>query len=405
MVPGHGVCAESRRRSWKLRLRLPLGAIVLPLLAMLVSLQSGCRAEQNWPLWQHYRQHFLDSSGRVIDHSAGDRTTSEAQAYGMFFALVDNDRKSFDSMLQWTADNLAGGDLTARLPAWSWGKSESGEWKQIDTNSAADADLWLAYDCMEAGRLWHDERLSKLGAVLADRMTHSDIALVPSVGTVLIPGPQGFHPTPDTWVLNPSYMPPQIIARMHQQTPEGPWSSVQQDLHNVLTAGTPGGFAMDWIMADGTGLHPSSSPQVLAQGKPGTPAFGSYDAVRVYLWLGLADRDTPGVKEGLAALSGMAHYLTTATTPPLQVDGTGKVTDPNSPVGFSAAVYPYLVALGKKKEADGQMDRVDASLDPASGLYGRSAEYYDQNLVLFSTGWKEGRFRFDRDGRLKLKWK
>ena len=119
----------------------------------------------------------------------------------------------------------------------------------------------------------------------------------------------------------------------------------------------------------------------------------------------MADRDTAGVAESLAALAGMARYLSTATTPPLRVDSNGAVADSNSPVGFSAAVYPYLLAIGKQQEAKAQMDRVDASLDPASGLYGHGSEYYDQNLAMFATGWRDGRFRFDRNGRLKLKWR
>ena len=359
----HTCCAPVFRHR-----RAQLLALLLPLLAGLISFQAGCRAEQQWPLWQHYREHFLDGSGRVIDHGAGDKTTSEGQAYGMFFALVGNDRKSFDLMLRWTEDNLAGGDLTSRLPAWSWGKSADGQWKQLDTNSAADADLWLAYDCLEAGRLWKDDRLSKLGTVIADRMTHSDVALIPGVGTVLTPGPQGFHPSADRWLMNPSYMPPQVIARIRQQAPDGPWASVQQDLPVVLTQGASSGFAMDWLAGDAAGVHPSS-PDVLAQGKSGVPARGSYDAIRVYLWLGTADRETPGVAETIASMPGMALYLSGTTTPPLQVDSNGTVTDPNSPVGFSAAVYPYLLAVGKPREAKAQMDRVDASLDPASGLY------------------------------------
>lgn len=378
---------------------------LVPLAAGMISFQAGCRAEQQWPLWQHYRERFLDGSGRIIDHSAGDKTTSEGQAYGMFFALVVNDRKSFDQMLRWTEDNLAGGDLTARLPAWSWGKSPDGQWKQLDSNSAADADLWLAYDCLEAGRLWNDDRLSKLGAVLTDRMTHSDIVLIPGVGTVLIPGPQGFHPTPDRWLLNPSYMPPQLIARMHQQAPNGPWGTVQQDLPVVLTQGASAGFAMDWLAGDANGVHASTSPDMVAGGRSGGPAFGSYDAIRVYLWLGTADRQTPGVEESLAAMPAMAQYLSGAILPPLKVDSNGIVSDPNGPVGFSAAVYPYLLALGKRQQARAQMDRVDASLDAGSGLYGRDGSYYDQNLVLFATGWKDGWFRFDRNGRLKLKWR
>jgi endoglucanase len=388
------------RRRWS-----QLVAVLLPMLAGLMSFQTGCRAEQQWPLWQHYRDHFLDGSGRIIDHTDGDKTTSEGQAYGMFFALVVNDRRSFDRMVRWTEDNLAGGDLTARLPAWKWGKAEDGSWKQLDPNSAADADLWLVYDFLEAGRLWNDDRLTKLGTVLANRMAQSDVALIPGVGAVLVPGPTGFHTSSDKWVLNPSYVPPQLVARLRQQIPDGPWASVLEDLPVVLSQGAPSGFAMDWVVGDAGGVHPSPAPDVLAQGKPGMPAYGSYDAIRVYLWLGIADRNTQGVTESLQAMPGMARYLEVSPTPPARVDSQGSVVDPNSPVGFSAAVYPYLLAMGEPKKAKAQMDRVDASLDPATGLYGHNPAYYDQNLVLFAQGWKEGRFRFDRNGRLTLKWR
>jgi endoglucanase len=46
--------------------------------------------------------------------------------------------------------------------------------------------------------------------------------------------------------------------------------------------------------------------------------------------------------------------------------------------------------------------------DPGSGLYGSGPSdlrYYDQNLALFSTGWSEERYRFESDGRLRVKWK
>jgi endoglucanase len=51
------------------------------------------------------------------------------------------------------------------------------------------------------------------------------------------------------------------------------------------------------------------------------------------------------------------------------------------------------------------MDRLAATKDAASGLYGKTANYYDQNLALFANGWIEGRYRFDRDGKLRVKWK
>jgi endo-1,4-beta-D-glucanase Y len=372
----------------------------------LLSLQTGCKAEQPWPLWQTYRTRFIEPSGRVVDRStSGDgHTTSEGMAYGMFFALVVNDRPTFDKLLHWTEDNLAGGDLTARLPSWSWGKTPEGQWKVLDLNSASDADLWMAYDFLEAGRLWHDDRLAKLGQVMLDRIAHSEVMLAPGLGTVLLPGPSGFVPKPGLLILNPSYMPPQVLARLKDEQPTGPWGSIMGSLPGMLRGSSPAGFAMDWVTA-GTTIAASGTPAELATGKPGAVPVGSYDAIRVYLWLGMADKDTQGVSDSLGAVAGMGRYMEANIVPPLQVGADGKVINAEGTVGFSAAVIPFLMATGKKAQAKMQHNRLDASVDAASGLYGRANEYYDQNLALFATGFDEGRFRFDRTGRLKLKWK
>ena len=322
----------------------------------------------------------------------------------MFFALVVNDRASFDNILHWTEDNLAGGDLTAHLPAWKWGRTPAGEWKQIDANSAADADLWLAYDCLEAGRLWKDDRLTKLGTVLADRIAHSEVAVVPGLGTVLLPGAQGFHPDGASYLLNPSYSPPQVLARLRQEQPSGPWAAMAVSLPSLLASSAPAGFAMDWLQTGST-IRPSPSPDLLAGGKTDAPAVGSYDAIRVYLWLGMADAHTSGVRESLPAVQGMGRYLAANVLPPLQVRSDGSILQPDAPVGFSAAVMPFLELIGRTNESRTQADRLAAGLQADSGLYGRAGDYYDQNLALFATGWSEQRFHFDREGRLKVKWR
>jgi endoglucanase len=75
------------------------------------------------------------------------------------------------------------------------------------------------------------------------------------------------------------------------------------------------------------------------------------------------------------------------------------------PVGFSAALLPYLSAIGEKKLADAQSGRLRSAFDSTTGLYGRPSRYYDQNLALFALGWTERRFWFDSSGTLKTWWK
>ncbi|HDR9776712.1 TPA: cellulase, partial [Burkholderia cepacia ATCC 25416] len=75
---------------------------------------AGCGAA--WPRWDAFKRDFISADGRVIDvGSADSRTVSEGQAYGLFFALVANDRRMFDTILAWTENNLAQGDLSAHL--------------------------------------------------------------------------------------------------------------------------------------------------------------------------------------------------------------------------------------------------------------------------------------------------
>ena len=373
-------------------------------LASFLAPQIGCRAEQRWPLWDSYTRLMIDGQGRVVDHSAQDRTTSEGQAYGMFFSLVADDRTHFEKLLHWTETNLADGDLTVRLPAWSWGRNPDGAWKVIDPNPASDADLWMAYTLIEAGRLWHDSRYDKLGRVMASHIAQQEVVLVPGVGATLVGGPVGFHPSEQTWLLNPSYLPPSVLTYLATAIPGGPWREVRDSLEPMISGETGNGFAMDWVVA-GSGMHASPPPAKLATGSSDAVPVGSYDAIRVYLWLGLADAQTPGLESLLAATSGMASYIKTQGNPPLAVNARGVVLDRNAPVGFSAAVIPYLSAVGMKAQQKAQFDRLLASRDPVTGLYGSNAAYYDQNLALFATGWAEQRYRFDPEGKLVVRWR
>jgi endoglucanase len=161
---------------------------------------------------------------------------------------------------------------------------------------------------------------------------------------------------------------------------------------------------MDWVAAgDGT-LRPSVAPADSSSAHEAMPV-GSYDAIRVYLWLGIADRETPRLHALLGAVPGMAATLKGSVVPPLQVNASGNVLNPNGTIGFSAAVAPYLDALRMKPQAQAQMDRLVATKDATTGLYGRGAAYYDQSLALFALGWSNQQYRFERDGRLKVKWR
>ncbi len=364
--------------------------LIFAFLAILLT-GASCRAQDWHSLWKGYTARFMDSQVRVIDHDAGDRTTSEGQAYAMFFALVADDRSRFDGLLHWTETNLAAGDLSTHLPAWSWGKGANDKWGVLDSNSASDADVWMAYILLEAGKAWKEPRYTWLGTALAKRIAAEEVIDIPNLGTVLMPGARGFRHG-NVFRLNPSYLPLQVLTRLGHELPDGPWQRIAERVPTIVTGSAPTGFAADWVeFRSGNGWTPVPP--------------GSYDAIRVYLWAGMLDPATPGRDAILKALPGMTQYLHSNSVPPAKMKPDGNVVDPKGPIGFSAALLPYLSVLGDNNLENEQMSRVQSGLDSQTGLYGNPPKYYDQNLALFALGWKAHQFWFDSQGGLKTAWR
>jgi endoglucanase len=333
----------------------------------------------------------------------------------MFFALADNDRGAFDRLLGWTQDNLASGDLQTHLPSWSWGKSSTGEWKALDANSAADADVWMAYTLVEAGRLWNQPRYGNLGRRMMAQIAKSEVVDLPGFGPMLLPGPVGFQhdrvpvvksPNDRFWTLNPSYLPVFVFQRLASEDPSGPWGQIALGIPRLLRESAVHGYAMDWVdYVPGDGFYPAPAhPGPPTAGQEPEAAMGSYDAIRVYLWAGMMERGKFR-SDVLDAVPAMGAYLVDHDAPPEKISDQGIPLAQDGPVGFSAAVLPYLRAIPhQEKPGAKQTIRLSAQRDQASGLYGKDVAYYDQNLALFATGFLDGRFRFGANGELKVEW-
>lgn len=379
------------------RIGMPLLHALLLAAAMLAS-GSAMAASCAWPDWEHFKQNTVSADGRVIDASTPEQATvSEGQSYALFFALIANDRATFDRLLNWTQNNLAQGDLTKHLPAWQWGRHETkagdkATWGVLDSNAASDADIWIAYTLLEAGRLWHERSYTALGTVLARTIVAQETAVVPGLGRTVLPGPMGFHPQDDVWRLNPSYVPPQVMRRMASALPEQPeWKAMLDSSTRLVTDTAPHGYSPDWVLYQrGKGFGPDTA----------TKAESAYNAIRVYLWVGMLATDAPARSSMLDVFKPLADYVAAHGAPPERVDTqSGAVIGSNQGnAGFSAAVAPYLDALGRHDLAQAQVQR-------ARTLAGQSPlGYYSQVLTLFGLGYLDGLYRFDADGAVVPAW-
>lgn len=346
-------------------------------------------AECDWPAWRSWRDTLLRDGGRIVDVSdARQITTSEGQSYALFFALVANDRDAFKRLLTWTETRLAKGDLGSNLPAWLWGKQPDGGWGVLDGNSASDADLWIAYDLAEASRLWHEPRYTALSQLLAKRIMAGETADIPGLGLSLLPGAIGFAHDGE-WRLNPSYLPLPVLKRFAALQPASAWPDLAQASIRLVGESAAHGYSPDWVRyIAGKGFAPDGDSH----------ADGSYNAIRSYLWVGLAHADDPDRAALLKVFKPMATTTARRGTPPEHIDtATGTVGDNAGPTGFSAALEPFLRAAGEPAAADAQARRWQA-VPPAPDAY------YSQALSLFAHGALEGRYRFAPDGALIPAW-
>ena len=349
---------------------------------------------RDWPLWEAFYEHFVQADGRVVDRTADDRSTSEGQVYALFFAVVANQPERFATLLAWTANNLADGDLRKNLPAWLWGQRDDGSWGVIDDNPASDANLWLAHALLEAARLWDTPQYEELGRAVLANVVADEVVDLPGVGKMLLPAREGFAPEAGQWRLNPSYVPPFQFRRLASLDPDGPWSEILATQATMLSEVTPHGLAPDWVrFVEGQGFLPDEK----------TGAIGSYDAIRVYLWAGLSASMGEGAERWLRPVEGMVSHLYGNAAPPERVDTqTGEALREHEPPGFSAALLPYLAALSERKLLIQQKKRLEGAR--SGGLYGQTPAYYDHVLALFGKGRISGRFQFGRSGELLPRW-
>lgn len=346
---------------------------------------------QSWPLWEEFRHAHLTADGRVRELTDdGERTTSEGQAYALFFALVAQDRETFERILQWSDHNLGKDQRGNKMMAWLWLPDASGSDGQVqDANAATDADLWLAFSLLEAGRMWQTKAWSDWGETATATMVQTvGTEAYPEPGPVLKPGIWGFDEPPSHLRLNPSYTPPFLMERMFAHTP---WEAYRDSADKVLRLSLNAfGRAMDWV--DWT----------LTDGWTAGSGWGSYDAIRVYLWLAMS---SSSAHQWGCARSASWLALTQRTgdwldhwpaEQGLRHASLNAAAIHEAGPGFTATALALAQACGYPAMAKPLLASWISQANQAP------RNYYQRALQLFAIGWLEGRFRFDDQGRLHL---
>lgn len=356
----------------------------------LLASTAACSAAPpaGWPAWEGFKAAFVSEDGRVIDRSEADlRTVSEGQSYALFFALVAQDRKAFDSILKWTENNLSEGDMGKQLPAWIWGK-QGESWGVIDSNSASDADLWIAYALLEASRVWCHQPYADKARALGDLILSKESIEVSGLGLSILPGHTGFVLGEGAIKLNPSYLPPFMMARFADAwADDARWAHVYLASQKLLLETGASGSYPDWVLYNNGQMS-----------LPDDEQRGDYDAIRTYMWIGMSHNGDPVTQSMLNQLSPMVAVLLKRQHMPEWFEPMGKgMATVAGPPGFQVAMAPFLQATGLPDQAKKFAARSLKTSDKENWLrYG----YYNGALSLFGQGYMDNLYRFNTKGAL-----
>ena len=239
--------------------------------------------------WSAFLTRFVAPDGRVIDTGNGVISHSEGQGWGMFFAVVYDDPETFARISNWTSRTLRR-DKDA-LHAWRYVPSDDPPVR--DTNSATDADLFIALALARAARQWGRPDYARAAVAIARDVQR--LLVGNAAGrTVLLPGARGFV-TDRAVIINPSYYVLPAFSELAELAPSPIWAKLASDGLALITAGRFGRWALppDWLQIstrDG-GLAPA----------PGWPPRFSYDAIRVPLYLAWGRQLPPAMREAFTA--------------------------------------------------------------------------------------------------------
>ncbi|MBQ9275671.1 MAG: hypothetical protein IJ228_12735 [Succinivibrio sp.] len=357
-----------------------------------------------WELYENFKQQRLNPSGRVIStlgrEGRDGSSSAEAQAYGMFFALINNDQELFARLWQFVKGTLTE-DSVERLPAALYGYPKKGTENKpvsgtgpsqgqapgqssgqssgsgpriLDRHGDAHAALFLAYDLLEAARLWQDNEYAQSAHQIMTLIKSQCTLRDPVLGTLLTPDCQ--H---DSRVLRPAAYPLFVLERLSREDTD--FKDIAHDTVHSLLKAAGSGFWPEYARYNAEGDF------LLG------PATCFYtDSLRAYLWVSLTNQADPNYRLVKDALKRSVFFIS------LQRDPINKVfLYDDTRVGFGgpahASAYLHFLPPG--------LGRDYLRLSAFEHRYG-DEEYLGQILALFAQGFDERRFALAPDGTLQV---
>lgn len=321
---------------------------------------------------EFYKEYYMSKDGRIIDPNRKHITTSEGQSYMLLQSLLINDKTTFDLVYKWSKNNIQRSD---RLFSWLWGENQNGEWKVLDPNSAADADVDIAFALILAHEKWGGNYYLKETTSLMDAIWNNETKEIDG-HLVLMPGV--VQMCCEKIEINPSYFSPYAFKIFKEYDPNHDWNRLVDSSYYYLEAVTSipkSHLPPDWFYIE--------NGQIIFEEKK---SDFSYEAIRVFPRI-FMDYKFTGEKRALPILKRSEFFIEQwkkyhVIYAGYKPDGTPQNKDKF--VGTPALLVSAIDVFDKKTASEIYKNEIIPYFR-GKGYWDSRKDYYGQNLLWL--GW------------------
>lgn len=321
--------------------------------------------------YESYKRNFMTDDGRIIDYDKNNITTSEGQSYIMLRSVIMDDKPTFDLTYKWAKNNLQRPDY---LFSWLWGENKNGEYKVLDENTAADADVDIAFALILAYEKWNQSQYLQDAQDIINSIWNNETRRIGSY-LVLMPG---VNQNKDEKIeINPSYFAPYEFRFFQKYDDLHDWNSLIDSSYYYLNqsmAKTETHLPPNWFSIENGQIVLANSER----------SDFSYDAVRVFLRI-YVDYVRTGEKRALPILEKSKFFADKWRESKkfyTNYKANGELRDRVEFIGSITIINPVIEKYDPQIAAEIYKTKLEPAFNNPSYWEGKSG-YYDKNLSWF----------------------
>lgn len=347
-------------------------------------------------LWNDSKVNTIEpSSGRTLDKTQNNITTSEGQSYTMLRAVWMDDRATFDRSWQFTKNNLQRSD--DHLLSWKFGQKADGNYGILTEsggqNTASDADIDTAHSLLMAYSRWNRTEYLYEARQIITSIWEKEVVVVQGKPVLVANDIERNSET--TLVVNPSYFSPasfRLFAKIDTD-PSHNWMGLLDNSYAILnelsTASldkdTSVGLPPNWVLMDRrTGaITPATLPNLDTN-------YG-YDAIRIPWRLALdyewnKDSRSKQVLEKFSFLS--KEWEKNKSLDTIYSHDGKTVANYESPAMYGTAIG-YFMIVDPKRADEIYAKKLSTLYSPDRQQWKEPLNYYEDNWAWFGIALKE----------------